>query len=53
MSLPTILQDAKVSVLKNETCDEAYTETSVSGRVPLNELKILTLNLVDHINPKF
>ena len=31
MSLPTLLQDAKVNVLANETCDTSYTETSDSG----------------------
>lgn len=31
MSLPTILQDAKVNTLANGTCDASYTETSASG----------------------
>ena len=32
-SLPTILQDAKINVLANSTCDEAYTEFRASGNI--------------------
>jgi secreted trypsin-like serine protease len=32
-SLPDILQDAQVNLFKNETCEEAYTETDKHGKV--------------------
>lgn len=31
-SLPVVLQDAKINILRNETCESAYTEVLESGR---------------------
>lgn len=50
-SLPDLLQDAKINILQNSTCDEAYREVLPSGR-EINYFRSTEMSCAGHLEGK-